>query len=308
MDKLKNFVTHPSTVLVSYIFTTLGFFLSLSNNIVLQIIAMSIMTVCFIISIFYLVKFRLNIKKEKRKLKETLETTYLDNTNQILCEASNLVRSIVDNSLNEKNDSIADQHFRSICENVCNSIGDLLLGICNIEFSVCLKQICVDKLITYDYEDAYTQTIARTGAKSVERARNDFARQPIADNTSFLTILQTNDRCWASPNLDKTKEILKKANSQYKNPDRDYKKYYCSTIVAPVRINSRFMSNTILQYAQTERPDRFHYMAFLCIDSPQKFSSKNKNFNLASLTLSICGDALYPLFENKLTKEIDMVQ
>lgn len=307
-DALSNIASHPVAVISSYILTTVGFLFSLSDNLILQIVAISIMAICFSILAIAFIRYRLNVKKEKECIKKQFEETYYNNTQSIVSKSSNIIRTVIDNSLNAKNNDITNEHFHSVCENICKSIKMLLLEICNIEFSVCLKQICVDELLTYKYLDASTQTIARCGNKTEEREKNDFTKQPIAANTSFINILNSNDRCWASHNLNETARVMKKGGSEYKNPDKDYKKYYSSTIVVPIRINAKYLSNTILEYSSAEKPKGFHYIAFLCIDSPETFSPNDKNFNLASVVLASCGDALYPLFENKLVKEIDEVE
>lgn len=307
-DALNRIASHPALVISSYILTAVGFLFSLSDNLILQIIAISIMAICFSVLVIAFIRHRLNLKKEIERLEEQFEETYHNNTQNIILKSSNIIRTVVDNSLNVKNNSITNEHFQSICENICKSIKMLLTEICGIEFSVCLKQICVEELLTYQYLDASTQTIARCGNKTEEREKNDFIKQPIAENTSFINILKSNDRCWASNDLTQTQKAMKKVGGEYKNPDKDYKKYYSSTIVVPIRINSKNLSNTILEYSSSEKPKGFHYIAFLCIDSPERFSPKDKNFNLASVVLASCGDALYPLFENKLVKEIDKVE
>lgn len=306
-DKLNKIASHPALVISSYILTAIGFLISLSDNIVLQIIAIVIMAICFVVLITALIRYRLNVKAEKEYLQKEFEESYYITTQNILNKASNIVRSIVDDSLNVKQNCISDNHFNSICENVCKSISSLLLDTCNIEFSVCLKQICTEELLTYNCEEASTQTIARSGSRTVERQKNDFARQKISENTSFLSILKTNDRCWASHNLSETAQMMVKTKNEYKNPDKEYANYYSSTIVVPIRIKSKYISPTILEHSSKEKPEGFHYIAFLCIDSPKTFLPDDKNFNLASIVLASCGDALYPLFENKLVKEIDKV-
>ena len=306
-SKLIKIASHPALIISSYIFTVVGFLVSLSDNIVLQIVAISIMAVCFTVLIIALIKYRLNVKEKAKRIEEEYQNEYFDKTKKVMERVSDVVGSVVDNSLIVKNSSVSSGHFRSICENICNLIGSLLCEFCGIEFSVCLKQICVKELLTNQYAEASTQTIARSGSRKAERAKNDFKEQPISENTSFLTILNNNDRCWASHDLNETERIMKKVGDRYKNPDKDYKKYYLSTIVVPIRIAPKFISGTILEYSSVDSSKGFHYIAFLCIDSPQKFTSKDQRFNLASVVLAACGDALYPLFENKLVKEIDKV-
>lgn len=307
MNKLKKIVSHPIVVLLSYILTIAGFFVSLSNNIWLQVIAISAITVCFIVVTVFFIKYQLNLKKEKKRLEKQFTEEYFHDANIIVKDVSAIVKSLVDNSLNIKKKSITEDHFQLICENICKSIGSLLYDFCKIEFSVCLKQICVDELLTNDYTSAKTQTIARNGKRTAEREKNDHMEQSISENTSFLTLLKSHEPFWASPNLKTTESLLKQGGSEYKNPDKDYKKYYSSTIVAPISINTKYISNTIIEHSSVVSLSRFHCLAFLCIDSPQTFLPNDKRFHLASVVLATCGDALYPLFENKLVKEIDKV-
>lgn len=307
MEKCKQIVTHPITVLLSYIIAVIGLLLALSENLWLQIIATSVVCLCAVLFLIYAIKWNFNYKEEKKRLTEEFQKHYYANADKSIGKASNLIRDIINNSLNAQNIKISDEHFQSACKNICKSISDLLSALCGIEFNVCLKQICVDQLVANSYEDACTQVIARSGDRTGERSRNDHIRQRISENTSFLAIIQTNDRCWASPNLETTVSDLKRAGAEYRNPDARYEQYYNSTIVSPVRIDHRYVSNAILEYAHIEKPKGYHYIAFLCVDSPNTFSENDSRFKLASVTLAACGDALYPFFENKLVKEIKEV-
>ncbi len=317
MDKLNKFVTHPVVVLLSFVFTFGGFLLTLSNNIILQCIAVGILVVCTVVITACFIKYRFNIRSEKTKIekeiRQTFEVMIQEEQKSYLAKAyagmektMEFVRTLVDNSLHTKQVAFSEDHFRAVCKNICATVRTILLNVCNIDFSVCIKQIHTEEIIDYDYKNATTQTIARSGHKIVERSQNDSEFQKISDNTSFSDILETNS-CWASPNLEFTASNRSQGGSTYKNPDENYRKYYKSTIVAPIRINSKYISPTITNCTSSAKPERYHYIAFLCVDSPETFELEDPLFTLASMILGVCGDALYPLFENKLIKEIENI-
>ncbi len=307
MDKLDKFVSSPIVVLITYVLTLAGVILALNNNVILQIISMSVVLLCIIISTIVFIRFRCNVTKEKHKISQNVQKTYFNQADAGVEKTMELVRTTVNNSLSMKQTQFSDDHFKSVCKDICTTIRTVLLNICGIDFSVCIKQILTDELVDCNYSEASTQTIARSGHKMVERSQNDSIPQKISDNTSFSEILD-DDRMlgWASPNLNDTVRFYKEIGKEYKNPDKNYNDYYNSTLVVPIRINSRYMSPTILKY--TNNTKRHNCIAFLCVDSPKEFDANDEVFKkLAYKTLIACGDALYPLFENKLTKEIESI-
>lgn len=89
-DTLSNIASHPVAVISSYILTTVGFLFSLSDNLILQIVAISIMAICFSILAFAFIRYRLNVKKEKECMKKQFEETYCKNTQNIVSKSSNI--------------------------------------------------------------------------------------------------------------------------------------------------------------------------------------------------------------------------
>ena len=307
MERLNKFVTNPIVVLASYVLTVIGFLISLSCNFWLQLVATLIMAVNLFVLLICFIRYKLNIKKAKEQIKNELEIITLKNIESAVDCVSTFVEFNIDNSLYLKNDDVTDDYFQSVCRNVCQHVGTVLSKICGIDFSVCLKKICVDELIDFDYCSACTQTIARSGKQAAERSKDDHMKQKISENTSFLRVLQKNYRCWASPNLEITENRYNQIGESYLNPDKNYRKYYKSTIVVPIRIKAKRVSQVIVDYSDSKKPEGYHYMAFLCVDSPKRFTEDDTDFLLASTILSTIGDALYPLFENKLVREINKV-
>lgn len=307
MGKLNSIVTHPVVVLVSYVLTVIGFVVSLSSCFWLQLIATVVMIVDLLVVMICFIRYRFNIKKTKGQMEKAFELQRQKYIKSVVDSISTFVEFDIDNSLNMKNNDVSDDHFQAICKNTCQQITNMLSKMCGIDFSTCLKQICADELINFDYCNAYTQTIARCGPQSAERSKNDYVKQMISENTSFLKVLQTNDRCWAAPDLEITEKLYNDMGDSYLNPDKSYKKYYKSTIVVPIRIKSKRLSPVIVEYSSSKKPEGYHYIAFLCVDSPKQFDKDDNSFLLASAILSAIGDALYPLFENKLVREINEV-
>ncbi len=307
MDKLGKFVSHPLVVLFTYILTFIGVILALSNNIVLQIISVGMISICLVTSTIVFACFKCNVKKEKEQITESVKKTYYNQANGGIEKALELVQSIVNNSLSMKQNKFSEDHFKSVCQNICSTVRSALLNISNIDFSVCIKQIITDELVDINYAEASTQTIARSGHRIYERSQNDSLPQKISDNTSFLEILENNRVIgWASPNLNETVKSYKAAGKEYKNPDTNYSDYYNSTLVVPIRICSDYISPKILKY--TNNTQLYNCIAFLCVDSPKEFDAEDVAFKvIAYKTLIACGNALYPFFENKLINEIENI-
>ncbi len=304
MEKIISILNHPSIIILTLLMDAISIVLSFSEGSIYRIICIIIIGIAVLIQSIFFIKFHCNLKKAKQKIKDDIKKEVNENIENTLNEIAEYVKSTVENSLDCKNKLSTEDHFEALCKTNCKAINKILLDICNIDFSVCLKRICVNKVIDFNYTDASTKTIARSGYKSAEREKNDLNSQKIAENTSFLNVLKGNIRCWASPNLEETENNMKKVGEEYKNPDTEYKNYYNSTIVAPIRISAKKISPKILEFSEKSNPEGYHYLAFLCVDSPKKFDINDSNFKFAMAILPTIGDALYPLFENKLIKTI----
>ena len=307
MDKLSKFVSNPIVILVTYILTFIGVILALSQNVILQIVSIGIMTLCIIIGTIFFIRFKCDVAKEKYKIKQNVQKIYFNQADAGIEKTMELVQTMVNNSLSMKQTCFSEDHFKSVCKDICTSIRSILLNVCGIDFSVCIKQIITNELVDCNYSKVSTQTIARSGHKTIERSQNDSIPQQISNNTSFKEILE-NDRLlvWSSPNLKNTIACYKNLGKEYENPDKNYSNYYNSTLVVPIRIRAKYISPIILKY--TNNTKTYNCIAFLCADSPKEFDGNDEAFKLlASKILRACGDALYPLFENKLTKEIESI-
>lgn len=126
MEKCKRIVTHPITVLLSYIIAVVGFILTLSGNLWVQIGAVSVVSLCMVVFLIHTVKWHFNVKEETELLEKAFQESHFDNAHENVERFSNLIRDIITNSLNAQNTKITDEHFQSACKNICKSIGELL--------------------------------------------------------------------------------------------------------------------------------------------------------------------------------------
>lgn len=302
--KLNGFLSHPVFVLCMNILGIVSFFFAFSDNIVLSVVFASIGSICLLLFVIFAIRYLFMVKKATKEIyDESVQTA-----NSGVGKVRELLRTIIDETLYLRNSVCTDEAFSNACKNICTIIREVLFSICNIRFNVCLKRMCTDTLIDYNCFNASTKAIARCGTNYVERSANDFAEQKISDNTSFEFILNNESESgYAAPNLEKTVAKGLENGNQYKNPDPMFLNYYKSTIVVPVRIKSKYISEERKKLASDINPNSYNYIAFLCIDSSEIFESDDKIFKLAFNTLVVCGDALYPLLENKLIKEIEEV-
>lgn len=167
-----------------------------------------------------------------------------------------------------------------------NSLSNILDNLCEIMSSYTGREIsaCI-KLITYNEDDeiinsdnATLVTFCRSRKSNTNRDNyTSHTKIFLKDNTDFLEIISNdnNKDYFYQGNLDKYAKQLTKVNQEYKNTNSDWKSYYKSTIVVPIRIKSEKL------YDHTQE-DSYHIIGFVCVDSlkTDAFTAKQERYNV----------------------------
>lgn len=301
--KLKNIVQNPYVVLLTYIVSLISFFKAYKYNIWIAVTIYSFVSIYLVALTIYICKRYFSIKKFKNNI---VQKTNLENEKVVkfLLEFS---AGIVENTLKVKKRKIRDyDHFKNMMKNLCSIIHKIVLQMSGEEFSVCVKGFSLNELLETEYDNMSTVTIARESTDFVNRSKNDNQKQKISSNTSFKVLLDSGDLLWSCTDLTKIDPRIV-AGSSYKNPDDNYRNFYKSTIVVPIRTKIENVDQSIIDYSEDSRNVTYHYLGFLCIDSKKRFQDNQIEFTKLFDMMILLGNALYPLMENYLVNEIERV-
>lgn len=199
----------------------------------------------------------------------------------------------------------------SICKMLCDRICSFFKEKTGKKFSVCIKLLKHDSSSGDPTQEmkAYTYTLCRSGddadvrinaallrANSAAAERDIFV--PIKENTAFYSLMSNEytgntpkPTIFACSNLFMfmlLNKILKR--TPYQNPNKDFMKYYLSTIVVPIKINSAFLPNS------TQSTAKYTTIGFLCIDHKRPISKALIN-ELAEYSKSYADAFFNLLFE-----------
>lgn len=158
-----------------------------------------------------------------------------------------LLTEIVTDFMQNTINSLAETFSVMTCEKVCG----------------CIKVIKgFDSFEEIEYKDAEVITYVRSG-NTVEERKGRETGVKISENTDFREIVSddrlTNNSFFYIENLLEYAAALKERGKHYDNTTKNWEKYYRSTIVVPIRIDS-----DLLFYKKTEGYD---ILGFLCVDS-----------------------------------------
>lgn len=152
----------------------------------------------------------------------------------------------------------------SFLQNILDTLCETLHSMTGQEFCGCIKVIENNNNVSnkINRETASIKTFCRSRNVSPERVVSDTQHKKIKinENTDFYEILDyenmESNSCFYQPNLIDYDKSLRKVGQKYRNTTTDWKNYYRSTIVAPIRVaNERLFYNDI------------KVIGFLCVDS-----------------------------------------
>lgn len=161
--------------------------------------------------------------------------------------------------------------IRTCAENMCDKIADLMAYNFNKEFSVCIKIIDIpSSRVTRSANQVYLTTFCRGGKDKDSRSEGDARKVPLRENSDFLNIFNGAPH-FSTGNLQAYALIQKLPfgdRSSYSNTSLNYTKKYLSTIVVPIRLQNRYVTN----YYSVEDQRGNQLLGFLCIDCKHRCS------------------------------------
>ena len=195
---------------------------------------------------------------------------------------------------------------------LCNIIKEIFSKVLETEaVSVCIKCIKTESILNKDIEEWEVYTFACSTSTNQNRLNYNRAdkHDKIIENTDLEIIVSDDSQfkdfnCFYSEDLDTYRiEFYNKYNKEFRNSNPPYK----SEIISPIRIKFDNVSKVLQQ--NVEKKNYFHVIAFLCIDSEEKFIDSKNDFRFSTFNNSVylanaLGDSLYHFFESYLTKDI----
>lgn len=168
------------------------------------------------------------------------------------------------------------------------SLSAILDMLCEILTSFTQKKIsaCV-KLISYskdeeiiDLDNATLVTFCRSNNSESQRdsyEKHNKAEILLKDNTDFLEIVSddNNKDYFYQGNLARYDKVLQETGKHYHNSNENWERYYCGTIVVPIRIEFKHL------YHQ-KKDDAYHILGFVCVDSKSSdaFTEQYEKYNV----------------------------
>lgn len=231
-------------------------------------------SILFIILVCQLFAYHRNAKRAK------LASEYMHRFHHIIrIELFKMRLQVVNNPPTNPEDFYTS--VQSICKGLCDKVHGFLKKKTGKEFSVCIKLLKTSQSIdnTPEENEMCTYTICRSGNDrdtrigAATRRANDAVSErdvlvPLKENTAFYDLMNNEyNGCAEMPTifacsnlfmLRVLNTILKK--QPYKNPNRDFMKYYLSTIVVPIRIPAEVLLDRVNQ------DPKYITIGFLCID------------------------------------------
>lgn len=192
--------------------------------------------------------------------------------------------------------------IRACAENMCDKIADLMAFNFNKEFSVCIKLIDIpSSRITRSANQVNLITFCRGGKDKDSRSECDAKKVPLRENSDFLNIFNGAPH-FSTGNLQ-AYALLQRLpfgeRSSYSNTSQNYTKKYLSTIVVPIRLQNRYVTN----YYSAEDPHGNQLLGFLCIDCKHRCSP----FTIKKMLpyMQAFADNLYLFFDEILQIETE---
>lgn len=155
-------------------------------------------------------------------------------------------------------------------EKFCRIISEYLYLKYNKRFNICIKTIDVTSSRTSSsINEIRVYTLARGGKDKILRENLEITKEVfVKDDTSYYKILSNEDNGrksdYTCTNLA-VHCLLKKASREpYLPPFKTFYKKYLSTVVVPIRIDSKFLPDDSKYIGNNEQ--RYQVFGFLCLD------------------------------------------
>lgn len=191
--------------------------------------------------------------------------------------------------------------MRSKAELICNEISLFFDSNFNKNFNVCIKMIDVaSSRATKSISEMKVITLCRSGCDKIEREKCDATEEIyVAKNSDFQSILEKDglkgsSNVFAVNNLWLYCLLQKIQRNPYKTSSKDFLKKYNSTIVVPIRINSKKLPSD----SDFSNANEYQVFGFLCIDYKHRISKRLMK-NMLEYEKAF-GDLLYIFFNEVL--------
>ena len=166
--------------------------------------------------------------------------------------------------------------IKNKCFPICQNIADFIKNKCGKEFSVCLKMTYYPK--TDNHRQA-VYTLCRAGKNYKNREDYENKKNKISyidKNSDFENILNPSIErdYFAASNLFMVKKLSGIFGLKYENSTKNFMKFYLSTIVVPIRIDSGRLHQANIP--DVDLKEKHPIIAFLCIDYKHPISKALK--------------------------------
>lgn len=199
------------------------------------------------------------------------------------------------------------RYIKGISETLCQSISEYLFLKYNKHFNICIKMIDItSSRKSTSIDEMKVETLCRGGKDALKRTQQQQKRfVKVKEDTSYLHILSNDEKKgrnsdFVCPNLLFYCVTQKALNKPYLPPIRTFYKKYLSTVVVPIRIDSRELPHIDRDYSTNETG--YQVFGFLCLD--YKLPIFRKTAKCICEDLKAFADGLYIMFDEALNMDV----
>lgn len=194
---------------------------------------------------------------------------------------------------------------KDLSEKLCRIIDEYFSLKYNKHFNICLKMIDVtSSRASRSLNEVKVKTFCRAGVDKIKR--EDLETQDdvfVTDDTSYIQILSNDSmgkrREFVCSNLLVQCAMRKALRDPYKPSFTSFYKKYLSTVVVPIRINSKKLDGK----SCFTFDGKYQVVGFLCID--YKFPIRKKLAACVCAELKAFADSMYMIFDNVIRVETE---
>ena len=242
--------------------------------------------------------------------------------NAITSDFHHILHSIRDTTQSLSNttyntDEELKKSFEKDERELCTKIEEMYKKLFDRTTSVCIKMLQADDLASTDYKNWRITTFARgfnsSGGIKGDRGKNDYKLITIEKNSDFLIIVEDLVNFYVSEDMSdirqKFQDLYKKPyiNSREENEKNNKEKekisdFYNSTIVIPIRIDSKYLGDS------DSNLEKYHLLGFFCVDTKNAFKTTEEldRFYIGVEYAKAIADALYNQISGYLGRIIDL--
>ena len=254
----------------------------------------------------------IRLYRHKSFEKQTIITSDL---HHILHSIRNITQSLANNTYTT--DEELKKSFEKDERELCTKIEEMYKTLFDRTTSVCIKMLRADDLASEDYKSWQITTFARgfnsSGGIKGDRGKNDHKMISVEKNSDFLIIIEDIVDYFVSEDMSNIRQKFQESyQKSYLNSREDNEKnnrekekfsdFYNSTIVIPIRIESRFLGDSDSNLA------KYHLLGFFCVDTKTAFVTEEEldKFYIGVEYAKAIADTLYNQISVYLSRIIDL--